>query len=547
MSYQTSIHFDPTALLIIKNEVDSSILMVESAVSTLVEDETLPFGIDDALVQLEQCANVLALIDMPFLAKIAEYSAELMRKIMASPSNIVTQEVVALSEGTNMLKRYVEFICLREVKIPEFLLDTVNRLEIALGKPITPAGFRVQKLLGEITPDFNLPEAPTLEKSKYAHLLYKTSLSHLLKQEETDIDVQGFKIVGAYLADLSKSQPSKQYWNLVYYTFDHFEDLCINDSRLRILIDIESNIRQYLETPDRFKANLTDLANILSLAISREDNVSQGIRSQLNIGDEVLTDTQLQVFSRHLYGPDFGTIHTVVELLTSEMNQVRNEIEYQYQTMTSDKVVALKSKLQEIISVFRVLNLDESQQQLQKHTDALETADIIKDEKFAQELMNAILSATNALGVLERHHTSGRLQHRVNNTNISLDRLDEAHSALLNETKLVIDQTIEVLKEHLEVKNIALLENLPAKLLEVAGALLFLNVETGQKALKNSAQFIEDQFKAEMPLNDQHINYIYDTLASAEMLIDNLKGNQPVLHSMFNVALSSSEKLNAVA
>lgn len=70
MSYQTSIHFDPTALLIIKNEVDNSIKLVESAVSTLAEDQTLPFGIDDALNQFEQCAQVLALIDMSSLAKL---------------------------------------------------------------------------------------------------------------------------------------------------------------------------------------------------------------------------------------------------------------------------------------------------------------------------------------------------------------------------------------------------------------------------------------------------------------------------------------------
>ena len=109
MSYQTSIHFDPTALLIIKNEVDNSIKLVESAVSSLAEDQVLPFGIDDALNQFEQCAHVLALIDMPNLAKIAEYSAELMRKIMQHPTQINTQEVVALSEGTTMLKRYIEW------------------------------------------------------------------------------------------------------------------------------------------------------------------------------------------------------------------------------------------------------------------------------------------------------------------------------------------------------------------------------------------------------------------------------------------------------
>ncbi|WP_336021438.1 hypothetical protein, partial [Acinetobacter pittii] len=49
MSEHTSIHFDPTALLIIKHEIDRSIKLVEGAVSTLIEEQTLPFGIDDAL------------------------------------------------------------------------------------------------------------------------------------------------------------------------------------------------------------------------------------------------------------------------------------------------------------------------------------------------------------------------------------------------------------------------------------------------------------------------------------------------------------------
>jgi hypothetical protein len=99
MSYQTSIHFDPTALLIIKNEVDNSIKLVESAVATLVEEQQLPFGIDDALLQLEQCSQILLLIDLPDIAKIAQYSAELMRKIMSNPQQIITSDIQHLSEG----------------------------------------------------------------------------------------------------------------------------------------------------------------------------------------------------------------------------------------------------------------------------------------------------------------------------------------------------------------------------------------------------------------------------------------------------------------
>ena len=52
MSYQTSIHFDPTALLIIKNEIDNSIKLVETAVNTLAEEQTLPFGMDDGINKL---------------------------------------------------------------------------------------------------------------------------------------------------------------------------------------------------------------------------------------------------------------------------------------------------------------------------------------------------------------------------------------------------------------------------------------------------------------------------------------------------------------
>ena len=45
----------------------------------------------------------------------------------------------------------------------------------------------------------------------------------------------------------------------------------------------------------------------------------------------------------------------------------------------------------------------------------------------------------NSIGILERNYTSSRLQLKVNNLQISLDRLDEAHAALLTETKALVD------------------------------------------------------------------------------------------------------------
>src|SRR5690606_773475 len=156
----------------------------------------------------------------------------------------------------------------------------------------------------------------------------KLSLNKLLKQEESELDLQAIKLVGAYLAGLAQSHTSQQYWNLVVVAFSNIEHLLINEPRLRTLVSIVRNTAQYFGSPDSFKASLADLANVLSLCISQEDDTAQHIRSQLNIGEDLLTDMQLQVFSRHLYGPDFETMHTISELVTTEMAQIRNDIEF---------------------------------------------------------------------------------------------------------------------------------------------------------------------------------------------------------------------------
>ena len=79
------------------------------------------------------------------------------------------------------------------------------------------------------------------------------------------------------------------------------------------------------------------------------------------------------------------------------------------------------------------------------------------------------------------------------------------------------------------------------------GALLFLNAEAGLDALNAAANFLQERLESSGVLSAADINNVLDTLASADMLIDNLKNRQPVLHAMFKVALASSGKLKSAA
>lgn len=546
MSEHTSIHFDPTALLIIKHEIDRSIKLVEGAVSTLIEEQTLPFGIDDALEQFKQCTQVLRLIDIPYLAKITQYSTELMQKIIANPAQINTDDVVALSEGTTMVRRYIEFICLREIQVPQFLLTTLNNLELALNKPLTTSGQAIVPLLVNTSLELPLPEILISEKTQFIHQLYKLSLHQFLNKTPSAQNFQAFKLIATYLVSMANTQPSQKYWQLVNYAFNHIDDLLLNDSRLRVLINIENHIALFLTAPESFEPNLAGFADILSIVIAQEDEIAHYIRNQLHIGDETPTDTQLLVLSRHLFGPDFDTMHTVSQLILDEMNKVRNDIEYNYQNMSPEKAQQLQASLLQLAHTFKLLNLDEAASALSQQASSLSQLNILSDENYAQQLMNSILSAMNSIGILVRNYTSNRLQLSVNNTAISLDRLDEAHQALLTETKNLIDFICQSLTLYAndQTQNI---EAIAGSLKELAGAAEFLGSTTQQHALLQTAQFVQEQLEQSQPFNTDQIHCIFNVLAGIDMLVDNLKNKQPVLQSMFNVALSSSQQLQKKA
>ncbi|KAA0599789.1 chemotaxis protein, partial [Escherichia coli] len=66
-------------------------------------------------------------------------------------------------------------------------------------------------------------------------------------------------------------------------------------------------------------------------------------------------------------------------------------------------------------------------------------------------------------------------------------------------------------------------------------------------AFVTTAAFIKRRFELSTALSPEEVHHALDALASADMMINNLKNKQPVLQSMFKIALDSSEKLKSVA
>lgn len=62
-----------------------------------------------------------------------------------------------------------------------------------------------------------------------------------------------------------------------------------------------------------------------------------------------------------------------------------------------------------------------------------------------------------------------------------------------------------------------------------------------------AANFAQKRLDQNLALDAEQVNCILNVVAGLDLLVDNLKNKQPVLQSMFDVALSSSQQLQNIA
>lgn len=548
MSFQSSSHFDSTTLLMVRPEIDNTIKNVENGVSNLLEDGSLPYGIDDALLNLEQCAHVLNLVDQPYVGKLTTLIAKIMHKIIndSAQNNIRQSDVEAMSEATNVTKRYLDFLCVREIRAPQFLVETINKLEIALGLPLTKEGVFLSPYLETIQPHVDFIAPTQLPSTQYVSRLYQLSLLKLLKEKETDLDFQALSLCGNYLSAQAAGTPSEQYWSYVHIVLSQLNATIITEPRLRVLIDIENAIRDFLAHPQQFTVTNAALTDIVALTLSQNSQYSHQIREQLNVLDEVMSDDQLQVLSRQLYGPDLQTIQTIVGLLSTQIKELSLKIETSLYHHNAEERDSISASLIEISNILDIINLNDAAKQLREQSQFIQTAQNLDSQQHATQMMNSLLFTTNSLQILERNYTSGRLKLKLNNSQITLEKVEEAQYLLCSEARISLQSVAERIVAYTQNANNAEFETLPELLREASGALLFLESNEGYQNLQKLANLIESSvITGQKTLDAEQIKALATVIASADFHLEQLQNRQPLIASTMQIGTQQLANLTA--
>ena len=545
MAVQTTTYFDSTSLLIIKAEVENTLKQLEHGISALIEDGNVPFGLDDTITNLQQCSHVLALVGQAPLAELTERLERVVQKVIQDVQHATmrTRDVDAISEATATLQRYIDFLCIHETDIPQFLTPAINRLQIALQEPLYREGRLMMPYLETLRPNIQFEPLPQLTPSSQVQRLYRYALLHLLQKKATALDYQAMTLCGQYLAQAAHGSASAQYWGLVHVVLGDLEHTLINEPRLRVLIQIEQQMAEVLQSPMDFSVKSADYADVLTIILAKDNDLAQDIKTQLHIHDDIISDNEAQLYTRQLFGPDLATVKTVTDLLTQQLQDVSTKFEHGLDMSNQDNRQTIYQQMHDVAQILQVINLDAAAQRIENEANQVLQQNHLGKSKCAERLMNSILFATNQLEIWEHHYSPSRIKSALNNQHISLTKLEDAQHAVCVEARAALETICTALTQYQVDSQLEHLQAVPELLHDVSGALFIMNSNQGQHMILQAADLVQQVIAQQHTLNPDHIQLLAQAICSADLFFEQLQKQQPILNTAMRIGQESIDQL----
>lgn len=551
MSLDTAQHFDSVALQLIKSEIDASLLQVQNALSAYVDDTSNTFGLTEAAEGLGQIHGVLRLLEITGAIELAEANSLLLNHILQNNNQSTNAQLSALSEGLMMLSRYLEFVVLRESLLPHFLLPSINRIRTELGLPMLREGYFLEPYLDIIQiPNLQLNhQKPEITPAQIHQLtvLYKSSLSRILKKQQNSLDFQALKLVSHFTSMLASQTPSELYWYAVDAATTDIDQCNLSDARLRTLVQIERNLQKFTTNADGFGPTIQDMADILTFSACRDHQKADELRQQLGLNDYLLSDAQSSILSRYLFGPDSNTIHMTTALMQQEITDIKNKIDImQHGDSIEGGFNALSAHIQDLANGLSLLNLAEAATLLAYQANEVKTWKDLNNYEDVNNLIDALLYAGNALTVLTRSYQAGGNNMPFHNLHIALYQIEEARDVLIKESRETLSMSVRSLSSYLETGDLLHMTNVPAMFESVSGALTFLEAMDASNMLRKASYFVEKNFVPEKDAPTKHdIDLLADIMVSIDYYFESLEEHKPLGLHPFKVGLHSASRLKA--
>lgn len=538
LTINSATNFDFSSLHLLRQEIKTILKDAEVHLREFYDDQEQAPLLSDSVTNLSQLAKVFGLIYFDGASVLAQHLADAYDALHHTDPDKQIGLMTDVSEAVMVLDRYVEFVLLKETVEPTLLLPIINKLRQHLNKePLAPEVLK-QDNHSVVINNPNDGYVPLIHLGLNTDALvqsYRMGLSVILNHKAgsplSNSDHKKLADLAQVCATIANASDVLFWQAAAILTKDIAQDLPLSDSKKRILIYLEQQLKDYLPIEDRRFAELVSFA-------CRKDRQFAQLAGQKYALNQV-SPAQFEQMQRFLFGPNLEITQTINALIQEDIESIKQHVDTLVrtdgQTLEGDPITPA-SIAKELSTLSKALHL----LGLQRASDALLEASAVvnawhnPDLNELESLMDKLLIAENAAIFLAKSHTPGAIKFPLHNTEISLHHLDVAYETLVKEarhTLMTISATLSSFLSNAHQDG-ATLQDVPEMIRQVSGAAAFLHMPIVNRQLTRLANKLERELLGKLgTLSDnerkQIINRWADVLVAADMALENFAENHP--------------------
>jgi hypothetical protein len=432
----------------------------------------------------------------------------------------------AFSKAITILKRYVEMVTNGQLVAPGLLLEVINEVRKSRQEKALPSAYF---FMINLRPKLDIPPAPlhpVLIPYRRVRQLFQLGLLGVMRNR----DRKGpLNIMGRAVSRIEKVARGHQTWGFWYAVKAAIESLNqesfeINMSRVVLMRTLDSQIRKLENSDGKLIIEkqpdwlLKEFLYIISLA-EPETALINKAQADFNLSSQ-LREVQLAQARRKLSGSDQSAMDLLTEALQDELHGIKDLLDLAELTDGfDDNFSDLSTSLRRIADTLIMVNLPGTAHRTMAIAESLRgegEAFDIKMQKVADQVLR----------VEQDFHGLAINGDISDSSKVDTLSLLEARIAAISESQIALSVTKRAIASYVDSGGDKMnIQNVGKTLLDVSGALFFLDQEEVSDLMIKLQRFVEDKIIASKfaPAEDK-IEALADAISAVEYYIDSLIG-----------------------
>lgn len=547
-----------TSLTFLKDELDSTLGKAEKSLESWSEGH----GSEDALNECQnafiQLKGIFSVLELPAASLMAEEMSTLAASLTAVENPAPRSG--ALSQAIVLIGRYLEYVQLKNMVLPELLVAGVNDLRRASGKSlIQESHFFAVDLARQRYPEAEASDTPRSEVPRLARRLrhmYQVGLLGLLRGESSAANLKLMSRALTRLDRLCGPVPLGRLWWVGRAALESMvaDDMALTAARKALLAQIDRQFKRVVyEGESALDAEfplvlLKESVYIVSLCTSSHGVIGE-VKQVFDLRPGI-SDEYLQGEIALMSGGGDSVLRSVAANLKEELNSLKQSLDMAAQGVADTDYGDVANEMQRIAGTLTMVHLDKEAEQVRSRADVVrewKTDQVDLEGMDFQGLVDDLLVVENAVATLERRVAPGDDVHKeAHNKQISLYQLDEARMSVVQECRSGMSLTKRAVSTFMDSNWDRMhLSNLPPTLVGLIGGLTFLELDRARAIMDSVRNYIEQTLLAahsEDP-SRENMDTLADAITAVDYYLESMEENKPIGDSVLEVAEESMHEL----